>query len=866
MRGGIQVILILSIILCAVSFADDSLIACWPLDGNTDDTSGNTLHGTCVNGPAWSNDGFLNQCLSLDGMDDYVEIPNFKGITGTGSRTCLAWIKTSTVDKEILSWGSFNPSSMWRMFLNSSGHLQISVLGGYIEGKTVLSDNQWHYIAVTLANDGSMNIANAKLYVDGSPESTTSSYGPVNTGNTQNVQVGYNQMLGTGRFFKGLVDEIRIYNRALNESEILTVFYSFDGGKGTVDEPFQISTPQQLMNINSLKGLLKKHYILNNDIVFDPDNNPSHIFNRALIAPDTDTSSSDFGGTPFTGVFNGNGHTIHNLRIDTSGVESFYLGLFGQIKGANAAIKYLGITDLKITSLPGTAMSSFYIGGLCGGITDSASINNCYTTGSIISGDRSNYLGGLCGYNDSGFITNCYSTCTVTSGSRSDCIGGLCGANYDGIISKCYSAGAIRGQNFCWFWGGFCGVNTGTVTDSYCYLFSAPDNNISAALDESQMLTMAGFAGFDFSGNSDDGYEDAWSLITGHCPSLAWQTDNGPLLTLNMPVTTLSGTGHVNDPFLIQSKEDFTEFVTNTDLNRGYYALLTDIDLAGKTFTGSVKDRLFGAHFAGNHHTIRNVTINTNGAPTALDFLGLFSRITGTMEDLTIENMHLTNVIYVDTIGGLCGNINGSLKNCHIKDSIVTSSKNYCIGGLCGSFGGGTIANCSSINTVVSGGNNSSATGGLCGGCSGIIKNNYSICTVSGFDRVGGLTGDIYYGKMSHCYSIGTVTGSGASVGGLCGWNFFGNITDCYSTGTVNGQGNYVGGLCGYNDYSQIENCYSTSSVTGKKNYIGGLCGQCSNSNISRSYSTGTVQGEIDSVNVGGLCGYKPSANITGSF
>jgi hypothetical protein len=85
----------------------------------------------------------------------------------------------------------------------------------------VLADGQWHHVAVALANDGSPDISEAKFYVDGQLETISLSGAKgVNTGSTQNVQIGYCQVPVTGRFFNGLIDEVRVYDYALTGQEI----------------------------------------------------------------------------------------------------------------------------------------------------------------------------------------------------------------------------------------------------------------------------------------------------------------------------------------------------------------------------------------------------------------------------------------------------------------------------------------------------------------------------------------------------------------------------------------------------------------------------------------------------------------------
>lgn len=98
-------------------------------------------------------------------------------------------------------------------------------------------------------------------------------------------------------------------------------------GDGSPENPYQISTPEQMMSIGSDSVLLTKHYILTSDIVFDPDTNPAHVFTTALIAPDSSYNDWSYVGVPFTGSFNGANYTIQNFKIaaqlEGSGLADF---------------------------------------------------------------------------------------------------------------------------------------------------------------------------------------------------------------------------------------------------------------------------------------------------------------------------------------------------------------------------------------------------------------------------------------------------------------------------------------------------------------------------------------------------------------
>jgi hypothetical protein len=163
--------------------------------------------------------GVSGNCLEFDGIDDYVQVTGYKGISGGRSRTCSAWIKTSTTPVNIITWGNTDTTAKWIVRLDVSGALRAEVQGGYIIGSTNLTDDAWHHVAVILEDDGSTNIDEARLYVDGVEEIISLSEPcRVNTSTDNDVMIGTFSTFT--RFFEGMIDEVRIYGRALNEEEI----------------------------------------------------------------------------------------------------------------------------------------------------------------------------------------------------------------------------------------------------------------------------------------------------------------------------------------------------------------------------------------------------------------------------------------------------------------------------------------------------------------------------------------------------------------------------------------------------------------------------------------------------------------------
>ena len=98
---------------------------------------------------------------------------------------------------------------------------------------------------------------------------------------------------------------------------------------GEPNDPYQIDTAEGLMLLGESPKDYDKHFILTADIDLDPNLAGRKIFDRAVITPDMNDANLEweFNGTPFTGVFEGNGHVISHLKIRGEG----FLCLFGQI-------------------------------------------------------------------------------------------------------------------------------------------------------------------------------------------------------------------------------------------------------------------------------------------------------------------------------------------------------------------------------------------------------------------------------------------------------------------------------------------------------------------------------------------------------
>lgn len=212
-----------------------------------------------------------------------------------------------------------------------------------------------------------------------------------------------------------------------------------------------------------------------NDLVWFIDNarelsaSPTSIDQNAVLAADIDLSEdTDKMWLPigcgsaediFSGVFDGQGHTISNLKWDSSYNHSeqyTYWGLFTRNKGT---IKNLGMVNCEMTDC---AEKPATIGGICG--ENKGKITNCYVLdGKLDGSSTTECLGGICGEN-SGSIVNSYNTGDVSSATY---VGGICGKT-SGILMNCYSSCSIS--------DGVCGsYDGGLISDCY---FSGRKNGL----------------------------------------------------------------------------------------------------------------------------------------------------------------------------------------------------------------------------------------------------------------------------------------------------------------------------------------------------------------------------------------------------
>lgn len=215
---------------------------------------------------------------------------------------------------------------------------------------------------------------------------------------------------------------------------------TFDGGDGSRDNPYLISTAAQFKAFR--------------DLVNSSNGSASAKLTNNIDLESCDWDPIGLSSSGYTGVFDGNGYAIQNLKVSkaSTGTSSggwtlWGCGLFG-IVGRNGVVKNLNVDG--IISINGSQPKDIDLGGICGG--NLGTIEECFVTVNfqdfdlVITSPSSSSMttiGGICGVN-SGVIRNCYVVGSIDMSIQTKKIqvGGLVG--HTGVsgttVENCYAA------------------------------------------------------------------------------------------------------------------------------------------------------------------------------------------------------------------------------------------------------------------------------------------------------------------------------------------------------------------------------------------------------------------------------------------
>lgn len=616
--------------------------------------------------------------------------------------------------------------------------------------------------------------------------------------------------------------------------------------------------------------------------------------------------------TPFSGTFNGLGHTVSNLSIDLP--SHSFVGFFGYAE--DAAIRNLGLIDADIKGsqfvgglvgrglasvvgnsyVTGSVQGDWHVGGLAGefgGDQGFGSIENSWAASTVTGAGvgAQEAFGGLVGYATAP-ITNSHATgnVTVTAGNNSKtAVGGLVG-KYGSFysrkkISGSHASGDVTAGDGSQSVGGLVGENQGEIVDSYATGMVSGGNSSNS---------IGGLVGYNTNLGSIDGSHASGAVSGGDSGTmiggLVGENLGGSIGNSHASGTVSSGDAGASLGGLVGSNQGNVSDshasgnVTGGDGSGPIGGLIGSNgpdggDVWNSYATGYVQagadSRAIGGLVgeAEDLSWIENSHYKIPSGSTDVTFGGLYEAQfedwrthDGSLDPANYPSLVLSGGYY--EIGSLQGfkDLLGFTGNPDMKfrltaDIDLTSVPGHFIPYFTAAEfdGNGHVVRKLAIDLP----SNDIGLFGVLGEASGIRRLGVVDASVAGAKWVGGLVGRNTGGTISDSYVTGQISGS-HGVGGLVG-EHRGVIVRSHANVVVTGAGiesAALGGLVGESgEGASITDSHAVGSVTGDYR-VGGLIGS-NDGSIARTYASVTVAG----TNAGGLVGDAGQyAAVTDSF
>ena len=581
----------------------------------------------------------------------------------------------------------------------------------------------------------------------------------------------------------------------------------------------------------------------------------------------------------FTGVFDGCGHRISGVRVDSRSSG----GLFKRI--SRGEVKNLTV-DARIKAHKNA--------GVIAGEIGDAKITACAATGTVSA--ATNNAGGLFG-ESAGTVDNCLSAVyVVEAGSFA---GGIAGQNYGTIKNSISAAHSVSADMYA---GGIAAINSGgkieRCVSADINVFDYMMNNCGRiAVNKKEGITNSNFALDTMNTTSDtdvresdnrNGADISWEELCDRRRLCAAAGLDETLWTSCEEYRIMYPKGAAAPqllegiceyaPVRISSAAELLGIIQNPDR---HYILTRDIYFdehlpwtpagTGDGFSGSLD---------GNGCTI----FNLRPEPMKDGVCAMFEKIAenGTVRSLRLYNTRVSGELCgafagenrgtitgcsADALsvayngagvyaGGICGENFGIVRGCSVSGEMKLSAANTVAGGIC-AHNEGLVEQCSfsgGISAVKENGVSEAVSGGICGYSSdAMIYESYSSANIS-------------------------QTATTMYTGGICAILSGGDIYKCSSRGKVTsapprhvGAKAYTGGVCALASGAVVINSFSAADITSYSaaGYTGGVCGYNESANIQTTYAAGRVVHTYDatfdmqeSVYAGGVCGYNEAGTI----
>ena len=576
----------------------------------------------------------------------------------------------------------------------------------------------------------------------------------------------------------------------------------------------------------------------------------------------SDATSQKYKWTPigtdktkaYTGNFDGNGHTISGLYINSTAANT---GMFGRI-GSSAVVKNLTLADSVIRS------TKNYTGAITGYIDDAASVTNCHTKNSV-QVSAAVYTGGITGYqDDTSTLTRCSNAAEVTGANN---VGGISGYNWSkssASLTDSYNRGSVSGSNLV---GGICAqiYIGGTVSDVY---------NLGTVQATG---TAGGITGVFRWGTIKSAYNAGIVKATAkggvagrlEASSSSRTVQNVFYFDEYEAVGNLNGctiqngtaTAKTSDELKALASEDLGDgFAADTNgINSGYPVLAWQNGTV-KSDDPEKDDNGWQGEAAKDAPQQKDGVYQI-GTPAELAWFAEKSKQDSTdLKAVLTADLDLNNNVWTGIGGqsadmGFAGTLDGAghtIKNLYLKNGkgLIPYNK-------------GTVKNLT-LEGLLKGGDETAA---LTGTNAGTLEDITSRVTVTGGNKIAGIAGNnTKDGVVKDCHNTGAVTGESYAAG-IVAYNE-GSVTGCSNTAVITAGSTFAGGIVAANANAVKSEAANVSksansghvivSSSAERAYAGGVVGW-NNASVSSLYNTGNV------VSRGGYVGGCLGCNTTGS-
>ena len=281
------------------------LIDWWPADGDWNDIVGEH-HGAPQGGVTFAS-GMVGQAFSFDGIDDYIDLGSWFTYQDF---TITMWVKPGNTQNVYADIMDNNHRSGINWVIQQNG----GVTNQYYWGQVFdLTAGQWQHLAVIHDSNG-----NYREYLNGNL-SGTYNWGAIN-------YTGYNYLLfgrwggGEGRNWKGLLDEVDVYNRALSGTEVDSLFNAGSAGKclDLANSTVVIAPSSNVANGTDYATVI----VTLNNVNGNPiPNRPVEIAISSGAGLYVNNQPVDLNEYVSIGTTNANGVTVATLKTDIAGTR-----------------------------------------------------------------------------------------------------------------------------------------------------------------------------------------------------------------------------------------------------------------------------------------------------------------------------------------------------------------------------------------------------------------------------------------------------------------------------------------------------------------------------------------------------------------